>query len=144
MTISYKTINDYSYGVIPVFKKSDNDKFLLIQHVEGHWSFPKGHKEKNESDVDTALRELREETGIIRCEIDSEKEFIEKFQYKKEDDQVIVKKVVKFYIGYVSSQKVKILPSEIKDYKWVKKDEAIKLLTYPETIKMFEEIFFKY
>ena len=47
----------------------NGDKVLILQHrdtdnTEGHWDFPKGHVEKGESETQTALRELTEETGI--------------------------------------------------------------------------------
>ena len=34
----------------------------------GHWDFPKGHIETNETEIMTALRELEEETGISNAE----------------------------------------------------------------------------
>jgi 8-oxo-dGTP pyrophosphatase MutT (NUDIX family) len=38
---------------------------LLVQGAEtGKWSFPKGHLEKGESPIQTALREFYEETGL--------------------------------------------------------------------------------
>ena len=52
-----------SYGVIPVH----NGKFLLLKQNKGHWGFPKGHKEGNETDEECALRELKEESGIANC-----------------------------------------------------------------------------
>ena len=47
-----------------------SDEFLIIQHstesneLKGHWDFPKGHVEENETELETASRELKEETGI--------------------------------------------------------------------------------
>jgi len=37
---------------------------LLIKHNAGHWAFPKGHVEYAETEVDTAKREISEETGL--------------------------------------------------------------------------------
>ena len=40
--------------------------YLIISSSDGaHWVLPKGHIESNESPEETALRELREEAGII-------------------------------------------------------------------------------
>lgn len=39
-------------------------RYLLAQHGAGHWSFPKGHVEKGENEKQTALREIKEETGL--------------------------------------------------------------------------------
>lgn len=37
---------------------------LLIRHRRGEWVFPKGHLERGESFVDTAVREVEEEAGV--------------------------------------------------------------------------------
>ena len=46
----------------------DNDKVLLIgaRDDEGNmfWSFPKGHQEDGETDIETAIRETKEEIGL--------------------------------------------------------------------------------
>ena len=65
-------IKEKSCGAV-IFNE-DMTKVLLIKHNRGHISFPKGHQEKNETDKETALREVKEETGI-NIEIISEKSF---------------------------------------------------------------------
>ncbi|MEX2043562.1 MAG: NUDIX domain-containing protein [Patescibacteria group bacterium] len=49
-----------------VFAKIDGElKFLLIQHTYNHqWSLPKGHVEPRETTLDTAVREVEEETSV--------------------------------------------------------------------------------
>lgn len=42
----------------------DKRTVLLIKHNSGHWDFPKGHVEGEESEVETAIREVKEETGL--------------------------------------------------------------------------------
>jgi 8-oxo-dGTP pyrophosphatase MutT (NUDIX family) len=50
------------YGCIIV---SPNNRILLIKgRKAGKWSFPKGHSELNETELDCALRETYEETGL--------------------------------------------------------------------------------
>ena len=40
-------------------------RVLMVKHVAGgHWAFPKGHVEKGETEEQTAVREVLEETGI--------------------------------------------------------------------------------
>lgn len=51
------------YGCILV---SPNDKVLLVKgRLSGKWSLPKGHMEGRENDLQCALRELHEETGVV-------------------------------------------------------------------------------
>lgn len=44
-----------------------NDGKFLICHATNnrYWSLPKGIKDKGESDIEAAIREIKEETGII-------------------------------------------------------------------------------
>lgn len=43
---------------------------LLVQTPQGQWGFPKGKRNRNESVLDNALRELFEETGLMRLQLD--------------------------------------------------------------------------
>ena len=36
----------------------------MVKQLLGHWGFPKGHIEKDETEYETALREVKEETNI--------------------------------------------------------------------------------
>lgn len=50
-----------------VFRRLPDDpvpRFLLIKDPYGHWGFPKGHLEGEETPAAAALRETREETGL--------------------------------------------------------------------------------
>ena len=54
-----------SCGAIVYRKSRDRIELLLIQNrYGGDWSFPKGHVEGEETEVQTALREVKEETGL--------------------------------------------------------------------------------
>lgn len=56
---------EHSCGAVVFgFSREHELLFLLIQSCKGEWGFPKGHVETNESDLEAALREIREETGI--------------------------------------------------------------------------------
>ena len=52
-----------SFGILAI----KDDKILVIRQVSGdHWTFCKGHKSrfKSESNRETAIRELKEETNL--------------------------------------------------------------------------------
>ena len=53
-------VKEVSAGAVVYTKVDDQYLFLMIQNKNGnHFSFPKGHVEKNESDsMDTAKREV--------------------------------------------------------------------------------------
>ena len=62
---------EVAFGVVPIFVPEVDQKptgavrpqYLLIQHVLGHWGFPKGRPEAGEKGSETAAREFAEETG---------------------------------------------------------------------------------
>lgn len=65
---NYNNMNDQiiktlSCGIILVNKKSE----ILLIHAtsQWHWDIPKGTKLPGETEIQTAIRELKEETGII-------------------------------------------------------------------------------
>ena len=57
-------MKEKSCGAI-VYKIENNElKFLLVHQNNGHYSFPKGHVEENETEIETAIREIKEETNL--------------------------------------------------------------------------------
>ena len=53
-----------SCGAVVYCQKDNDIKYLLACERSGYWVFPKGHMEDGESEHDTALREVKEETGL--------------------------------------------------------------------------------
>lgn len=60
---SYKPWHMQVAGAICI--NTRGEVLLVRGRLGGKWSFPKGHKKRGESDLQCALRELWEETGII-------------------------------------------------------------------------------
>lgn len=127
---------DFSYGVIPIIKNGPEPMFLLV-HLAGkggYWGFPKGHKDPGESDLETARRELMEETGISEIEILPNKTIIDRYTMINQDG-VSFDKTVTFYIGLLSVKpELKLQPEEVDDAKWLTFDDAIKLVEF-ETLR---------
>lgn len=57
-----------------LFRKSPQPSFLLLKRKK-RWDIPKGHVEPGESELAGALRELREETGIARSQVNVDRRF---------------------------------------------------------------------
>lgn len=116
-----------SCGII-VFNKIGNFfEYLLVKsELNNHWGFPKGHIEIGESEIETAKRELYEETNL---EVDLISDFrvsINYIMYKN------IKKEVVFFLGKTTNRDVNIQLNEIKDFKWVDFSNANSLLSYKE------------
>lgn len=57
--------NEKSCGAVIYRKRSGNIEYLLVKNKRGNnWGFPKGHIEIGENEHDTAIREVKEETGL--------------------------------------------------------------------------------
>ena len=132
-------MTDQSFGIIPYRKKDNQILFLLIHHVEGHWAFPKGHKEGQETDVETALRELFEETGTEVKHVESNHPFYEHYEFTKPDG-TFISKTVTFFPAEVNSDAVKIQPEEVQDYAWLTHEEAKQKMTFPAGKKIVDEV----
>ena len=103
-------------GIIPI--SYIGRKVLMIQHPEGHWGFPKGHVEFDETDITAAKRELFEETGITLNFILDTKKYRYTIVYLCKENGIVVKKSVTFFLGVTCKTDV-ILNSHFKGYKWV-------------------------
>ncbi len=98
--------------------------FLIIKMLNGNWGFPKGHTENQETDIQTAIREVTEETGINIKILDGFKKSIKYIPFPE-----VLKKVI-FFIGITKEEKVVIDKGEIEDYMWCSYEEALKMITY--------------
>ncbi len=114
-----------SCGAIVYRKHHGNLEILLIKHINsGHWSFPKGHVEEGESEMETAVREIKEETGIDVIIDPTFRETVS--YYPKKDTQ----KIVVYFIAKAKNYELNPQEAEIADIKWVDVGCANSILTY--------------
>lgn len=57
-------IYEKSCGAVVVDASGDRPLYLCVLQGAGHWSLPKGHVEEDENEKVTAVREIKEETGL--------------------------------------------------------------------------------
>lgn len=128
-----------SYGVTPVFKNEGNFYTLLVKNSKGgHWGLPKGTPEKDEKPIDTARRELFEETGIKNIEINEEVTFEERYDF--EQNSIAYNKINTYYLGFVDEMIEGDQLDEIDELKWVKIDEAQNTLTHQSAIDVVKKL----
>lgn len=110
-----------SCGVIPYRKTESGVRYLLLLQTNGFWSFPKGHIEPFESEEETALRELQEETGMTAA---LQPEFRALVTYPMTGGKT---KQVVVFPGEVSGD-LTLQRTEAVDSRWVTAEEAKQLL----------------
>ncbi len=116
---------EISAGVILYYPGSV--RTFLVLDYGSHWDYPKGHVKAGETLHDTALRELREETGITGVDLLGSFEETIRYTYRKAGLPVM-KRVV-FFLGESPTQAV-TLSHEHHDYAWLAYPEARERLTY--------------
>ena len=120
----------------------NSNKVLLLQHPDtttsGHWDFPKGHVEKGEDELQTALRELKEETGIDNVKIIDDFNHLISYNFLRGGDTIL--KEVVFFLGITNQEKVSI-SSEHQNYAWLQYESAYERLTYDNAKKTLKEAF---
>ena len=102
----------------------NDGKVLLIKQHQGFYGFPKGHMEKNETEIETALRETKEETGIDAI-IDKEKRFEISYYTRKNNFKTVV-----YFLAHPKNIEIKIQEDEILEAKWVPIELAEDVITY--------------
>jgi len=96
------------------------DKILMVLQENGVFAFPKGHVEPGETEIETAKREILEETGI-ETELDASKR-VEVFYHI--DDGDIDKTVILFAGKPINGVVTTPQAGEIEEAKWIKISEV--------------------
>ncbi len=134
--IVYKKIPTTNYGL-----RTTPYLWLICQHSEHKgWVFPKGlvgDHDKNESMEKAALREVEEEGGI-KAKIINDQPI--KIQYSYQWNNVLVKKIVYYFLMEYLSGDPKNHDWEMSEAKFVNADEVKRILTYPSDKQAFETI----
>jgi bis(5'-nucleosidyl)-tetraphosphatase len=123
---SDRDMEERSAGAVVFRRFGDRRLYLLLQNA-GRWDFPKGGMEKGESELETVLREVEEETGLKDVMmVPGFRKVIEYF-YRR-DGKNIHKQVV-YFVAVTEDDKVKI-SFEHQGYGWFTYPEALAQASY--------------
>lgn len=120
---------EVSAGVVvyKVDEKTHKRKYLLLLYPKGHWDLPKGKVEPGETYLQTALREVKEETNL-EVEIHPGFEESLNYQFRGYKGELISKTVV-YFVGKALHANV-ILSEEHLDSTSLEFEEAHKTLSF--------------
>lgn len=116
-----------------VYKREQNKLlYLLIKNRSKNIGFPKGHVEKDETEIQTASREIKEETNVS---VRIDESFRISYNYSI---NFFIKKQAVYFIAEITDGEIKIPEDEILSYHFVPYNEAVSLLTYPNEKKILK------
>lgn len=127
-----------------IFREVENGiDFLLLKRSEdqpypGIWQMVTGKIKENEKAYQTALREIKEETGLVPLQL-WVAPTVNSF-YEPKNEFICLLPV---FAVRIDSQKIR-LSDEHTEYKWVKKEEAKKLLAWEgqrKAVQIIEDYF---
>ncbi len=128
---------EYSAGIIVYFEHKKCREYLLLHYQSGHWDFPKGHIEKDETKQQAALRELKEETMLNASLIEGFEESFSYFHHLPQTKE-LSHKTVSFFIGKATSKDVTLSHEHI-GYAWLPFDQAFEQLTYDNAKELLKK-----
>ena len=113
----------------------NNDKVLLVyEKNQNFWGYPKGHVEKNETEIETAIRETKEEVGL---DVEILKDIRYEFKYNIGNH---IEKTCVLFLAHPKTYNITNQESEILYSAWYSFEEALKILPYEEQRKALKNI----
>ncbi|HIF01691.1 MAG TPA: NUDIX domain-containing protein [Planctomycetes bacterium] len=104
-----------------IVKGNPIQSFLLMKHAN-RWDLPKGHVDPGETDIECALRELEEETGIRSQQIIVVEDFLYETRYMVTGKRYglgegPVEKTMRIYLGRLTED-VQLAITEHLGFEW--------------------------
>ncbi len=123
-----KVVMHHSCGFV-IFAEVDGvRKYLLLKYPEGHIDFVKGHIEnEDENELETAKRELLEETGIAEVEVVKGYLNVMNYDYFREGLKHVKK--VDYFLGKVEFQEISVSDEHL-DFIWCDYEKSLQTVTY--------------
>jgi len=121
-------------------------KLLLVQQHNNSWSFPKGGVNEGESELDAALREIREETGLTKLEFVADLGSYERYSIGLDgvgESKEWGSRKRTFFLFKTDEEVAADFndpDGEVTATRWVSTDEARTLLTHPKDKEFLDSV----
>lgn len=129
--MSRRDVREVSAGGVVVRRRDERHDVCLVlrdRHGPPTWSLPKGHVESGETLRATALREVREETGL-RGRILAPLQTI-RYRFTLKGDPVAHAKTVRFFLIRAQGRRLGRRGTEVRQARWMPFGEALRRVRY--------------
>ena len=116
-----------SCGAIVFTIRREQIFYVIIEEDSGFHSLPKGHVEDGENEEETAIREIKEETGL---ELDLIQNFRMVDEYVPNERPDVTRQIVYFLAEYLDEEPCIVRPDEVRSIKVLNLEDALKTLEY--------------
>ena len=124
-----------SCGAVVYTRINGEIKYVLVQSREGVYGFPKGLCECNETEIETALREIYEEVKLTPSIIEG---FRATEEYTHPNKVNVYKTVVYFLAEYydkdIAAQETEVINAPVVSY-----EEAMRMLIHDDRKRILKE-----
>ncbi|MBF0215929.1 MAG: NUDIX domain-containing protein [Candidatus Omnitrophica bacterium] len=125
---------EYSGGFLVFCKTADGLKCLVIYSERNKiWGFPKGHLEDGETELEAALRETEEETGIKSLKVIDgfrEEDVYGTLSNRPGKKGESIEKHSVYFLAFTSSEKVNVDNKEITAYEWLDEEASVERIAF--------------
>lgn len=118
-----------SAGIVIYRRTKQGPLFLLLYHGKGYWNFPKGTLEEGERSFKAALREIKEETGLLPADLRFSRHFKAYNRYIFTAGRQKIFKIVVFYLAETQKSEIKV-SDEHEGYAWFLYRDAVRILRH--------------
>ena len=109
-------------------------QLLVLQDAKGRWALPKGHVEPNETYQQTALREIKEETGLTDLMVYQSVGKVD-FQYRRHNQLILM--TLHLFLVEARSKTNNIKKEKWSQaIAWVSPNQAIDLIEYEDICRI--------
>ena len=129
-----------------IYKIENNEILFLLVYSKrnNEWGFPKGHIEPNETEIETAKREIKEETGITNLTFVKDFRCCDTYKIKgtlsSTKNRIIDKNVI-YYLASTKEDFKGSVDDEIGQHNWLKFEDCIKYLKYEKQKELIRKAF---
>ncbi len=118
-----------------VYRKNDKEvEILLIQDAKDRWTIPKGHIEEGEQAKETAAREIKEETGLVKLRVLN---WLGKINFRYRRQQSLVLMTTEIFLVEALGDTNKLKPEDwMNGIKWFSAQDALDKIEYEDIEKI--------